>query len=215
MARSNPSRRTYDSQMRIFVAGATGVIGCRVVPLLVGEGHIVAGMTRTAAKADLIRSAGAEPVVCDVFDADALTAAVLAFRPDLILHELTDLPDDPAELPERASANARIRIEGTRNLLAAACASECTGFLAESIAWPLPPGEGADAVAELERAVLEFEGIVLRYGQLYGPGTYYSDSLPADPRVHIDTAARATVAAIGHSPGILVITDAGIEAKPA
>jgi nucleoside-diphosphate-sugar epimerase len=142
--------------MRIFVAGATGVIGSRVVPLLVDAGHIVAGLTRTPGKADLIRAARAEPVVCDVYDADALTAAVQAFRPDLIIHELTDLPDDADELPARRSANARIRVEGTRNLLAAAAASDCNGFIAESVAWPMPPGEGADAVTELEQTVLAY-----------------------------------------------------------
>ncbi len=193
--------------MRIFVAGATGVIGSRVVPLLVDAGHIVAGLTRTPGKADLIRAAGAEPVVCDVYDADALTAAVQAFRPDLIIHELTDLPDDADELPARRSANARIRVEGTRNLLAAAAASDCNGFIAESVAWPMPPGEGADAVTELEQTVLAYGGVVLRYGQLYGPGTYYPDSLPTDPRVHVDTAAATTVAALDHSTGILTITD--------
>lgn len=205
-ARAGPA---YDSTMRVFVAGATGVIGSRVVPLLVVEGHVVAGMTRTAGKADLIRSAGAEPVVCDVYAADALSAAVQAFRPDRILHLLTDLPDDPAELPARLSGNARIRVEGTRNLLAAAKAGGGEGFLAESVAWPMPPGEGADAVAELERTVLGFGGVVLRFGQLYGPGTYYPDSVPTDPRVHVDAAARATVAAIGHATGVLTITDAG------
>jgi nucleoside-diphosphate-sugar epimerase len=201
--------------MRIFLAGATGVIGSRVVPLLVGAGHAVAGMTRTAAKADLIRSAGAEPVVGDVYDADALTSAVRMFRPELILHELTALPDRVEDIPAHSAANARIRVEGTRNLLAAASAAECAGFLAESIAWALPPGEGADAVAELERNVLEFEGVVLRYGQLYGPGTYYPGALPAEPRVHVDAAARATVAAIGHATGVLTITDAGVQAEPA
>jgi nucleoside-diphosphate-sugar epimerase len=198
--------------MRIFIAGATGVIGSRVAPLLAGDGHTLAGMTRTAAKVDLLRSLGAEPVVCDVFDADALVAAVRAFRPELIVHELTDLPDNAEDLPAHSFANARIRVEGTRNLLAAAAAAECRGVLAESIAWPLPPGEGADAVAELERAVLGYGGVVLRYGQLYGPGTYYSDSLPADPRVHVDAAARATVTAIGRPSGVLVVTDDGITA---
>lgn len=81
--------------MRVFLAGATGVIGVRLVPLLVAAGHEVAGLTRSSGKAEALRALGAEPVVCDVFDADALRAAVVAFGPDLVLHELTDRPTTP------------------------------------------------------------------------------------------------------------------------
>ena len=193
--------------MRVFLAGATGVLGSRIVPLLVEGGHTVAGMTRSESKVAQLRELGAQPVVCDAFDARALTAVVRAFEPDLILHELTDLPDDAAELPAGLDANARIRVEGTRNLIAAAKASGCGRLIAQSLAWSLPPGEGAGAVAELERATLDFGGVVLRYGQLYGPGTYYPDVLPDDPRVQIDEAARRTVAALDEENGIVTVVD--------
>src|SRR3954447_25286223 len=105
--------------MRIFVAGASSAIGRQLVPLLVAAGHTVAGMTRHRGKTSMLRELGAEPVVCDVFDGRSLTNAVVGFRPDVVIHELTDLPDDPEQIPEKAPANNRIRREGTRNLLAA------------------------------------------------------------------------------------------------
>lgn len=193
--------------MRIFVAGATGVIGSRLVPLLVAAGHMVAGLTRSESKAASITAQGALPVVADVYDAPALASAVAGFGPEVVLHELTDLPDDPAALARFGSANARIRVEGTHNLLTAARAANTRRFLAQSIAWPLPPGEGADAVAELERSVLDFGGTVLRYGQFYGPGTFYPDAVPGEPRVHVDTAARRTIKAIDLPSGVVTITD--------
>ncbi len=158
--------------MRVFLAGASGVIGLRLVPLLAAAGHDVAAMTRTSAKAELLRGLGAEPVVCDVFDLDVLTEAVSGFGPDAVVHQLTDLPDDPARIPELAGANARIRRQGTRNLLAAANDAGAARFVAQSIAWPIP-GDGGVAVQEHEHAVLDAGGVVIRYGQLYGPGTYY------------------------------------------
>jgi nucleoside-diphosphate-sugar epimerase len=103
--------------MRIFLAGASGVIGVRLVPLLVDAGHVVAGMTRSRERADALRAIGADPVVCDVYDADALREAAVAFAPDALVHQLTDLPDDVASIPRFEAANARIRREGTRNLL--------------------------------------------------------------------------------------------------
>ena len=105
--------------MKIFLAGATGVLGVRLVPLLVDAGHEVVGMTRSPDKvADLI-ALGASPVVCDVYDRPALVEAVVAAAPDLLLHELTDLPDDADLLPEFGRRNTRMRTEGTDNLLAA------------------------------------------------------------------------------------------------
>ncbi|MCW3815958.1 NAD-dependent epimerase/dehydratase family protein [Micromonospora sp. DR5-3] len=193
--------------LRVFVAGATGVIGSRLLPLLTRAGHTVAGMTRTASKAGLVQELGAEPVVCDVYDAAALTTAVKGFRPDLVLHELTDLPDTTEELPARRADNARIRIEGTRNLIAAATAADCGRLLAQSVAWELPPGNGAEAVRALEEAILGFGGVVLRYGQFYGPETFYPDAPPAGPRIHIDAAAERTVAVLDRPSGIHTITD--------
>jgi nucleoside-diphosphate-sugar epimerase len=189
--------------MRIFVAGASGVIGVRLVPLLVAAGHEVAGMTRSPSKVETLRSLGAEPVVCDVFDADALREVVVAFHPEAVVNELTDLPDQRAATNE---ANARMRREGTRNLLAAAEAAGASRFVAQSIAWQLPGDAGA-AVAELERLVLAVDGVVLRYGRLYGPGTYYEDEKPEPPRVHVEEAARRTVPTIYAASGIIEVTD--------
>jgi uncharacterized protein YbjT (DUF2867 family) len=192
--------------MRIFVAGATGVIGTRLVSLLVADGHEVAGMTRSPEKAAVISELGALPVVCDVFDARALTAAVTDFGPDAIFHELTDLPDDVARIAEFGPLNARIRREGTANLLAAAKAAGAAKFLAQSVAWDLP-GDAGRATADLEAAVLEAGGVVLRYGQFYGPGTYHPSQVPDDPRITIDEAARRTVAALDAPAGVVVVAE--------
>jgi nucleoside-diphosphate-sugar epimerase len=192
--------------VRIFLAGATGVIGARVLRLLLASGHRVAAMTRSPQKADALRALGAEPVVVDVFDAAALEHEVVSFRPEVVLHELTDLPDDAASISEFREANARIRREGTRNLLAAARAADAGRFLAQSVAWPLP-GDGGAAAEELERAVLEAGGVVLRYGRLYGPGTYHEQAPPQPPRVHVDEAARRTVDALAAPSGVLEIVE--------
>jgi nucleoside-diphosphate-sugar epimerase len=189
--------------MRVFVAGASGVIGVRLVPLLVAAGHSVAGMTRSPAKSRRLCDLGAEPVVCDAFDAAALQEVVVAFQPEVVVNELTDLPDQPAATNE---ANARIRRQGTRNLLAAAKAAGASRFIAQSVAWQLPGDAGA-AVSELERLVLAADGVVLRYGRLYGPGTYFEDEKPEPPRVHVDEAARRTVVALDAASGIVEVAD--------
>jgi nucleoside-diphosphate-sugar epimerase len=192
--------------VRIFVAGASGVIGSRLVPLLVAAGHEVAGMTRTPSKATMLRDLGADPVVCDAFEAATLRTAVVAFAPDVVIHELTDLPDDEGLLPSNGAANARIRREGTRNLLAAARAAKAGRFLAESVAFELS-GDGGAAVRELERMVLDAGGVVLRYGRLYGPGTYHESALPEPPRVHVDEAARRTVESLDAPTGVVTIIE--------
>lgn len=189
--------------MRVFLAGATGVLGIRLLPLLIGAGHVVAGTTRAPERAGVIAAAGGEPVVADVYDAAALTAAVVAFAPDLVMHQLTDLPDDPALIPERAAANARIRTEGTANLIAAATAARAPRFLAQSIAWS-PPGR-AGVIAGHERAVLGIGGVVVRYGQLYGPGTYYASEPPGRPRIHVDDAAARTLGLLDAPPGVVTL----------
>jgi nucleoside-diphosphate-sugar epimerase len=193
--------------VRIFVAGASGVIGSRLVPLLVADGHAVAGMTRSAHKVGLLRELGSEPVVCDVFDADALTRAVIAFAPDIVFDQLTDLPDNAADIPAFSDRNNRIRGEGTRNLLAVAAAASAGPVIAQSISWELPGESGRAATAEHERAVLRAGGVVIRYGQLYGPGTYYETTQPEPPRVHVDDAARQTVPAIGVPAGVTIVVD--------
>lgn len=192
--------------MRVFVAGATGVIGVPIVKLLVADGHEVAGMTRTPGKVDLLQSLGAEPIVCDVYDADRLRAAVVAFAPDVLMHELTDLPDRLDDLDQYTLRNSRIRREGTKNLLAAADAARCPQFMAQSVAWELP-GAGGVAVAVMERSVLDRNGVVLRYGRLYGPGTFGGDVPPPPPRVHVDEAARQTVKAMDQHGVVLNIVE--------
>ena len=200
--------------MRIFIAGATGAIGRRLVPLLLRAGHVVHGATRSADGAASLERAGVTPVVLDVLDAPLLAAAVRDAAPDLIMHQLTDLPraHDPAAIVAAHGRNARIRTEGTRNLLAAArAAGSVRRVIVQSIAFayaqgsePHPESDPLDltdparamtvqAVADMERQVLALQGIdglVLRYGRLYGPGTWYPAMAPR-PALHVDAAAQA------------------------
>jgi uncharacterized protein YbjT (DUF2867 family) len=192
--------------VRIFLAGASGVIGRRLLPLLVQDGHAVAAMTRSPEKAEHLRALGGEPVVCDVFDAERLVEEVTRFRPEAVMHQVTDLPDRLDELEARAAGNDRIRSEGTRNLIAAAQAAAADRFVAQSIAWH-PPGDRGKVVDRHERQVLEIDGVVARYGRLYGPGTYYEDELPPPPRVQLDEAVRATPPLLDAPSGIVTIVD--------
>jgi nucleoside-diphosphate-sugar epimerase len=206
--------------MRVFLAGATGVIGQRLAALLRDAKHEVAGTTRTPAKILQLRALGVTPVVVDVFDADALARAMTAARPDVVIHQLTDLPSAPGTpgYPAAQEANSRLRIEGTRNLVQAAKIAGVPRVVAQSIAFIYAPGEGThgeddplDIAAEgvrqltvqgivaLEREVLKtpgIDGVVLRYGYLYGPGTWY-DVAPKPPSVHVDAAAHAALLAAG------------------
>jgi nucleoside-diphosphate-sugar epimerase len=193
--------------MRVFLAGASGVIGQRLIPRLVQSGHVVGGMTRSADKTELLIRLGAEPIVCDVFDREALIDAVREFKPDIILNELTDLPDDMAQISEHVDLNARIRTEGNQNLIEAARQSGSPKVLAQSVAWQLPAGPDPLAVAELEHSVLAEGGVVLSYGQFYGPDTYNQQQRPAEPRVQIDRAAERTVEALAEPTGVVVIVD--------
>ena len=197
----------YNDGVRIFLAGASGVIGQRLISRLVEAGHVVGGLTRSSSKTELLRHLGAEPILCDVFDREALVQAVRDFKPDVVLNELTDLPDDVTQISEFTGLNARIRTEGNGNLIEAARRSGSPKILAQSVAWQLPDGPDAHAVAELERSVLAEGGVVLRYGQFYGPGTYNEQKLPNEPRVQIDRAAERTVEALGAPTGIVVIID--------
>lgn len=190
--------------MRIFVAGASGVIGVRLVPLLVAGGHVVAGMTRSPAQAQLLRELGAVPVVCDVFDAAALAQAVAGFAPEVVFHQLTDLPDDLGDLARLGDRNDRMRTEGTRNLLAAAAPAR---VIAQSISWELPTEQRRAVVAAHERAVRQAGGVVIRYGQLWGPGTYYETAPPDPPRIRVDEAARQTLPALDAPPGLTIVAD--------
>ena len=204
---------------RVFLAGAGGVVGRRLVPLLRGAGYEVHGTTRSDTKVAALREAGVVAVVVDVFDAEALDRAVAAARPDAVIHQLTDLPPglDPARMAESVPRNARIRTEGTRNLVAAAVAAGATRIVAQSIAWGYAPGpephgeadpldhaaEGARAVSiggvtALEAAVLgaPLAGIVLRYGQFHGPGSGAAAPAAKGPTLHVDAAASAALLAL-------------------
>jgi nucleoside-diphosphate-sugar epimerase len=205
--------------VKIFLAGATGAIGKRLVPLLLEAGFEVIGTTRTPSRAEDLRVAGVEPVVVDVFDRATLVRAVVAAHPDVVMQQLTDLPPglDPAQMVEGTRRNAHIRSEGTKNLVAAALEAGVLRFIAQSIAWMYAAGpephleeDGLDVsaqgtraitvtgVATLERLVLAsppVEGIVLRYGHLYGPGT--GTDVPGEPpSIHVDAAAAAALLAI-------------------
>jgi nucleoside-diphosphate-sugar epimerase len=193
--------------MRIFIAGASGVVGVRLIPLLVAAGHTVAGMTRSPQKAPMLSELGAQPVVCDVFDAGALTQAVTAFGPDVVVHQLTDLPDRAADIPRYAEHSNYMLTEGTHNLLAAAAAAHAGRVIAQSVSWELPGEIGRAAYAEHERSVLEAGGVVIRYAQLWGPGTYYEADPPPPPRIHVDAAARQTVPALDVPLGVTLVAD--------
>jgi nucleoside-diphosphate-sugar epimerase len=236
--------------MRVFLAGATGVIGSPLVPRLLKAGHEVTAMTRSVLRAAQLEAVGADPVVCDVFDADGVRAAMADASPEAVIHQLTALPArlDWGNL-NLFDENNRVRTEGTRILVDAALAAGAGRVVAQSIAFvyaptgdrvkeedaalfidaPPPVGGMVAAIAELERLVTgtaEIDGLVLRYGMLYGPGTYYDrrGSSAADivaarvPLVegatgmyswlHVDDAASATVAALERgAPGIYNVVD--------
>ncbi|MEV3922248.1 NAD-dependent epimerase/dehydratase family protein [Actinomadura coerulea] len=239
--------------MKIFIAGASGAIGGHLVPQLVARGHEVVGTTRSAAKTAALRALGAEPMIVDALDPDSVADAVARAEPEVIVHQLTALsgPADFRHVKRMAEATDRLRTEGTDHLLAAARAAGVARFVAQSNAmWmertggpvadedgriePDPPADIARSVAalrHLEEAVTGItwgDGIALRYGGFYGPGT----GISAEPGavmteqigrrkfpivgggggvwslVHITDAASATVAAIEHGkPGIYHVAD--------
>ncbi len=208
----------------IFFAGASGAIGRRLVPLLLEAGHTVYGATRSTANAAAMERLGVKPVVVDVYDAEALREAMLAAKPQVVMHQLTDLPHDfdTKALAAAQAGNERLRIEGTRNLANAALHCGARRMVAQSIAWafasgPEPHGDddAIDAlnhpgVAALERFTLDsppLEGIVLRYGYLYGPGTWFA--MPTGSvAVHVDAAAKAALLAVeGGTPGAFNIVE--------
>jgi nucleoside-diphosphate-sugar epimerase len=201
----------------LFLAGASGAIGRRLAPLLIAEGWRVVGTTRQAEKLGMLRELGVEPMIVDVFDAASLADAVARVAPEVVIHQLTDLPPamDPARIAEATARNARLREAGTRNLVEAAVRAGAQRLVAQSIAFayagerqphreedPLAvdaegrAGVSARGVASLERQVLEapLTGIVLRYGRLYGPGTGFDAPKGPSP-LHVDEAARAAALA--------------------
>lgn len=209
-----------ESNNKILVAGASGVIGRRLCRLLVEDGWRVTGTTRSSEKATGLHAIGVEPIVVDVFDERALHSVVTKARPNVVVHQLTDLPAglDPAKMAEGRVRNARIRDIGTRNLIAAAMACGVNRMVVQSIAFAYGPGPlpyredsplSAASVASFEQQVLDaaLVGIVLRYGKLYGPGTGF-DNPPGDGPVHLDAAADAARLAVtrGES-GIYNVTE--------
>jgi nucleoside-diphosphate-sugar epimerase len=236
--------------MRVFLAGATGVIGSALVPQLLQAGHEVTAMTRSVLRATQLEAAGADPVVCDVFDAEGVRAAMADAPPEAVIHQLTSLPPRlDWSKPDLFDENNRVRTEGTRVLLDAALATGASRVVAQSIAFayaptgdrikeedaalftdaPSPLGGAVAAIVEHERLVTgtaELEGLVLRYGMLYGPGTYHdrrgytaADIIAARvPLVegapgmyswlHVEDAASAAVAALEHgASGIYNVVD--------
>jgi nucleoside-diphosphate-sugar epimerase len=221
--------------MRVFVAGATGVMGRPLLPALQAAGHEPIAMTRSPEKAAALRARDIETAVCDAYDAPTLERALADARPDAVVHLLTDLPAelDTRHFERAVASTGRLRREGTRNLLAAARASDVGRIVAESIAFAYEPtGDWikdedaplarislpfvAEPLAELERQVLAAGGIVMRYGQLYGPDTAFARDgawatsvhrrrLPIVGSgggvfsfLHVDDAASATVEALTH-----------------
>jgi nucleoside-diphosphate-sugar epimerase len=205
--------------MNVFLAGASGVIGRRLCVLLRQAGHDVTGTTRSETNAGALKTLGARPVIVDVLNAKGLLAAMGAAQPDVVIHQLTDLPDviDPAKLPAMRAANARLRREGTRNLIDACEVLKVPRVIAQSIAWVYAPGmkpyregdaldltgqsvdrETVEGVIALEDAVTKtpgIDGVVLRYGRLYGPGTWTETPKGPAP-LHVDAAAYAALLAL-------------------
>jgi nucleoside-diphosphate-sugar epimerase len=216
--------------MRILLAGATGVIGRPLLTLLVRAGHDVTGTTRSAARVGAIAASGAVPAVVDVFDEDGLREAARVARPEVVIHQLTNLPDeaDPTKIAASLAANARIRIEGTRNLIIAAKAAGARRMVAQSIAFMYAPGpephaetdalmpggndgsvdaRGVHALEDAVTATPGLDGVVLRYGRLYGPGTWTPVAQGRAP-LHVDAAAHAALLALTHgAPGIYNIAE--------
>ena len=229
--------------MRIFVAGATGAVGRQLVPLLLDAGHQVTGISRNPVGVERIRRQGATGLRADAFDRDALRRAVVAAEPDVVIHQLTDLSGADG------AATDRLRKDGTRNLVDAAKAAGVTRFIVQSLAWVYEPGEkpadettpldlGAEqprgamveGVKALEDTAAEIDtSVSLRFGILYGPGTWYVPGGPvaaalsgdqnakvlayleADGSVssflHVVDAARATVAALDWPAGPVNVVD--------
>jgi nucleoside-diphosphate-sugar epimerase len=215
--------------MRIFLAGATGAIGRRLTPLLVAAGHQVTGMTRNPSSAGELEEAGIRPALLDVFDADALRTAVIGAAPEIIIHQLTDLPrvlEDEDQLAASYPRNARIRLQGTRNLIAAAQAAAARRFIVQSVAFgyasggephsetdPLNVADGPRAVtvraaADMEQQVLTsgMVTVVLRYGFFYGPGTWHDGPI-RKPALHIDAAAHAALLAVTRGSGLYNVAE--------
>ncbi|MCM3781899.1 NAD(P)-dependent oxidoreductase [Neobacillus mesonae] len=233
--------------MKVFVAGSTGVIGRLLLPKLVQAGHEVVGMTHNPEHTTSIHASGASAVIVDAYDREGLLSSIVETSPDVIIHQLTSLND------WNLNDNAKIRIEGTRNLVDAAHASGVKRMIAQSIAWayepgdqpaseevpldiqaPLPRKTTVEGIVALEKAVAEIpHHVILRYGMLYGPGTWYDRNetialrvknreLPATNGVtsflHVEDAANAALQALEWPSGVVNVVDdepaAGVQWLP-
>lgn len=201
-------------------------------------GHAITGAPRTADGQAKLRALGVRPVVVDVFDGSALEQAVISAAPEIVIHQLTELSAglSRATRQETPRRNARLRREGTANLLRAAGAAGARRLIAQSIAWAYAPKEPpyresdpldldasglrgltiSEGIVPLEAAVVgagDFEGVVLRYGQFYGPGAWSATPDGSSP-VHVEAAAYAAFLAIDHGrPGVYNIAEPGGEAS--
>ena len=235
--------------MRVFLAGASGAIGRRLVPMLVEAGHEVTGMTRSETSAEQIRGAGATAVVCDAFDRPALERVIREAAPEVLVNQLTALPAEYDIRKIDYGPTNRLRTEGTRNLIEFSVAAGARRMVAQSISFliapegdavrdeearpftdaPAPFVSGVEAALDMEKRVTGtpgLEGVVLRYGFFYGPGTYYAADgyLAHETRkrrqpivgagtgvfsfCHVDDAAGATVAALERgAPGVYNVCD--------
>ncbi|HEV2863709.1 MAG TPA: NAD(P)-dependent oxidoreductase [Pyrinomonadaceae bacterium] len=236
--------------MKVFVAGGTGAIGRPLIAELLARGHAVVALSRSPEKGRALAEQGVEPVIADVFDGDAVKAAVARARPEVVIEQLTALPKTYTResLGAAADFNNRLRLEGGANVLAAARAAGVRRYLSQShafwavpgpgladeetpLAFDAPPAVAAEArlIAELEHRLLgnpDVEGIALRYGFFYGPGTWFNpdgdvarqvrrrqfpvigDGEGVASWLHIEDAAAATAAAAERgNPGIYLIAN--------
>lgn len=213
------------SDRTVFVAGATGAIGSILCRMLVADAWQVHGISRSQAGAARLRALGVMADVVDVFDRVALTESVGKARPSVVVHQLTDLPKifTPEALAEARPRNARIREAGTANLVAAARDAGATRIVAQSLAFAYVPGPAPydeaspldraqyPSVARLEEQVLQsgLFAVVLRYGRLYGPGTW-TNVAPEHAPVHVEAAAEAArLAMTSPHEGIFNIAEDG------
>jgi nucleoside-diphosphate-sugar epimerase len=209
----------------VFLAGATGAIGAPLMKLLLQRDYRIVAMTRSASRADGLRGERITPVVADALFADDVRRVIADAKPDVVVHQLTDLPRnlDPAQMDEAIRRNANIRNVGTANLVQAAVQAGVRHVVAQSIAWAYRPGAephreddpldsdatGARAISvggviALENAVLRTSGIqgcVLRYGQIYGPGTGNDDAFGKTMPLHVEAAAWAALLAVEKRAG--------------
>ncbi|PER45889.1 dTDP-glucose 4,6-dehydratase [Bacillus thuringiensis] len=222
--------------MKIFVAGATGVIGRSLLPMLIKNGHTVFAMIRNTSQVEAMKRLGAIPVIADVFNREAVFSVLEETNPDVVIHQLTSLSSWNFE------DNAKIRTKGTRNLVDAAKNVGVQKIIAKSISWAYEPGDTfatekdslhitasmprqvtVNGILKLEKAVTELpESVILRYGTLYGPGTWYAENglianqvrnneiIASDgisSFIHVEDAARATMLALNWPSGIVNIVD--------